>query len=233
VTIDWSGVRGTTLRLYAVGTTDYTVFQESTSPVEEQDLSPNGNNEAKYMVPVSGTMPLEFAVCEESSSEPPGLYNFTVTAQHGLAVSLAARTNVLSNSVVNGTANLASGTPAPDGMVFTLTATWGDGSATYSAPSVGGGLSFQLALPESAEGQTVTLIVNRAADAEYQEAKSAELQVKVAKARVEPPPPPPTPQHSHRKPLKCRKHFKKRRVQGKARCVRVRHHHPRYRHHRR
>jgi hypothetical protein len=223
LTIDWGGAGNMKLWLYPVGTTDYTVFNYET--VAEQEQNANGKNQLQYTVPVSGIMPLEFSVCDYGgANEAPGPYNFTVTAQHSLSVSLPSRENILPNSVVNGSAALSSG-PAPDGMVFTLTASWGNGSASYTAPSVGGGLSFQLALPEETVGQTVTLALSRAADAEYVAPKTAEIRTQVVRPKPEPAPVAPVVHH-RRRPLKCHKHFKKRKVRGKAKCVRVkpRHH---------
>ncbi|MBS1862359.1 MAG: hypothetical protein JSS68_11690 [Actinobacteria bacterium] len=229
LTINWSGANGTTLRLYPAGTTDYTVFGETNSPAAEQELNPNGSSQLIYTVPVSGVMPLEFAVCDELSGEPPGPYNFTATAQHGLSVNLPPRSYINTNSVINGSAALSSA-PAPSGMAFTLTATWPKGSASYTATSVGGGLSFQLALPEETVGQTVTLALSRPADSEYVAPKTVEIQTKVA--RPKPELAPPAPVTHHHKPLQCHKGYKKRRVRGKARCMRVGHHHH-HRHHRR
>ena len=225
LTINWEGTPGTELEVMPVGTTDYTLFQ--TDPVVDQSLSSNGKNQAQYAAPVAGSMPLYFQVCASDSEEVPGPYDFTVTAQHALVVGLTPRLHIRTNSVLYGTATLASGLPAPDGLVFTLTATWPAGSASYSATSVGGGLAVPLALPESAEGEAVTFAVTRAADVQYQAAKSAELSIKVARPRVAPPAPAP-------KPLKCRRGFKKRQVHDKPKCVRVRHHHHRHphRHHR-
>jgi hypothetical protein len=227
VTIDWSGVEATTLRLYAVGTTDYTVFSETTSPVEEQELNTNASNQLTYTVPVSGTMPLEFAVCEESSSEPPGPYNFTATVQHGLAVSLTPPPTIQTNSTISGSVHLISGAPVPDGLAFTLSVAGQFGTASYTATTSGGALSFPLALPASAAGQEVKMTISRPADAEYAAVKSSEVTATVAAPSPAPAPVPPVVHH-RRKPLKCHRHFKKRKVHGKARCVRVHSH--RHRH---
>jgi hypothetical protein len=212
LTIDWEGTRGTEIKLVPVGTTDYTLFQ--VDPVVSEELPSSGRSQVQYTVPLSGVMPLYFRTCTYSW-DTPGPYNFIVTAQHSLSIGLASQTNIQTNSVISGSARLASGAPVPDGMSFTLTAAWPDGNASYTAASVGGGLSFQLALPESTEGQAVALTMSRAADSEYLEAKSGELTAKVAK----PHPAPITPV-TH-KPLKCRKHFRKRRVHGRAKCMRV------------
>jgi hypothetical protein len=220
LTISWGGVNKTELRLYPVGTTDYTVFSETNNPVAEQELNGNNKNQLQYSVPVSGVMPLEFAVCDYNGEyEKPGPYSFTVTAQHGLAVSMLPRPHIRTNSVIHGSAALVSGAPVPDGTVFTLTVAWPHGSVIYPAASVGGSLAFTLALPEEAEGQSATLSLNRAADSQYLAPQTAEVKTKIARPRIQPPP---VRQHH---PRRCRRGFHKRRVHGKTRCVRIRHHH--------
>ncbi len=219
LTINWEGVAGTELKVMPPGTTDYTIFQ--TNPAVSEELSSNLKNQAQYTVPISGVMPLYFRVCSDYGT--PGPYSFTVTAQHGLSVNLLPRPNIRTNSVIQGSAALVSGAPVPNGTTFTLTANWSNGSASYSAVSVEGTLAFTLALPEELEGQTISLALNRAADSQYLAPKTAEIQTHVARPRVQPKP------VTH-KPLKCRRHFKKRRIHGEVRCVKVRHHH---RHHRR
>jgi hypothetical protein len=206
VTINWEGVPSTELKLMPIGTTDFNLFQ--TNPVLSESLSSNGKNQAQYTVPQTGVMPLYFRLC----GEEPGPYDFLVTTQHGLAVSFPPRENIRTTSLVYGGASLSNGAPAPDGMTFTLTATWPSGSATYSAASVGGGLSFQLALPEEAEGQTAKLAISRPSDSQYLEAKSAEIKVKVARTKAAAPTPKP-----HRK----KRHHHHRR-----------HHHRHHHHHR-
>ncbi len=218
VTINWEGSKGTELKLAPLGTTDFTLF--SVDPALSQELSSNGKAQAQYTVPQSGTMPLYFRVC--SGAAQPGPYNFIATAQHGLAVSLTPPPSTIqTNSVLTGTARLASGAAVPDGLVFTLSAVGQFGTATYTAASSGGALSFPLALPATAAGQSVAMTISRPADAEYLEAKSSEATATVAAV---PPSPVPAPVHKvapHRKPLKCSRHFKKRKIRGKAKCVRV------------
>jgi len=207
VTINWEANLHTELELMPVGTTDFTLSQ--TRSALWQEPASNGKNQAQYTVPQSGVMPLFLTICR-GYTPGPGPYSFTVTAQHALALRLTSAPAVLPNSTIYGNASLISGAPVPDGLVFTLTATWSGGSASYNASSIGGGLSFPLALPESAEGKTVALVLSRAADAEYLEVKTGTLKVKVAGPRVAIP-------TTHR-----RRHHR-----------RHRHHHRRHRHHRR
>jgi hypothetical protein len=219
LTINWEGTSGTELKIAPPGTTDYTLFQAN--PVVSEELSSNLKNQAQYSVPLSGILPLYFRVCSDYGT--PGPYSFTVTAQHGLSVNLPPRPNIRTNSVIHGSAGLVSGAPAPNGMTFTLTASWSNGSVSYNAVSTGGSLAFTLALPEELEGQTIALALNRAADSQYLAPAAAEIQTHVARPRVQPKP----VTHRH---LRCHGHSKKRTVHGKVRCVKVRHqHHHRHR----
>jgi hypothetical protein len=199
LTVDWSGTPETELKLMPVGTTDFTQFE--TEPALSEELSPNNQAQATYTVPVSGTMPLYFRSCGA-----PGPYSFTAMFQHGLVVGLPAHESILTNSVINGTAALSTGGPVPDGTSFTLTATWSNGSATYTATSVGGGLSFTLALPEATQGQSVTLALSRAADSTYAAPATATIQSYVAKPTVAPAPVAPAPVKHHKRHQQHRRH---------------------------
>ena len=101
-------------------------------------------------------------------------YDFSVEApRHYLGVAFAPVTKIQTNSTLRASVTGADGSPGPDGLTFTLTATWsGGGIATYTAASVGGGLSYGLALPATAAGKTVSFQLSRAADADYQAAES-------------------------------------------------------------
>lgn len=208
VTVDWEGTPGTEIKLMPLGTTDYTLFQ--TEPAVSEGLPSNNKDQVTYNVPVSGAMPLYFRSCPISSDwgeGRPGPYSFIVTAQHGLSVNLLPREHVRTNSVIYGSAALASGAPVPDGMSFTLTASWPHGSATYNATSSGGSLAFTLALPEEAEGQQATLALSRPADSEYVAPKTAEIQTQVAKAAA-PPAPVKTRRKHHRRRHHHRHHYR-------------------------
>jgi hypothetical protein len=171
LTINWEALPGTHLDLTAAGTTDYTVF-DSGGPVLFEELTSNDKAQAQYAAPVSGTMPLYFRVCEEPDAEP-GPYSFTATDQHGLSLALTLPPAIQTNSVISASAKLVSGAPVPDGMAFTLSVVGPESTTTYNATSSSGALNFQLALPASTAGKSVTMTVTRAADAEYQAAKSS------------------------------------------------------------
>jgi hypothetical protein len=217
LTINWEATWTTELELLPAGTTDFTAFQVETAL--KKLPSSNGKAQTQYAVPLSGTMPLIFRTCR-FAGYTPGPYSFTVTAQHGMAVSLTTPPSTIqTNSVITGTARLTSGAPVPDGMFFTLAVVEPEGTATFSAAAYGGNLSFPLSLPASTAGKEVTMTISRAADGQFLEAKSNEASVTVA--AQSPVPAPVKPVVHHRKPLKCHRHFAKRKVHGKAKCVRV------------
>jgi hypothetical protein len=110
---------------------------------------------------------------EADSSEVPDLetfpYDFGIEpVRHYLGLAFVPKSKVHANGVVTAVATLANGLPAPDGLPFNLTVSWGSsGVATYTATSVGGRVSFILALPESAVHERAIFIVSHPAD-EYQ-----------------------------------------------------------------
>ncbi len=182
LTIDWeSSAPKTEIELMPIGTTDFTFLK--TEPAASQSLSSNGKNQLQYTAPQSGAMPLYFQACGFENAGGP--YDFTATDQHALVVGLQQYAHIKTTSTLWGKASLADGTPVPDGLVFTLSASWGDhGQAQYQATSSGGALGFPLSLPASAQGRFVTFTLTRAADVQYQEAKSTEMKVKAALPRV-------------------------------------------------
>ncbi len=96
-------------------------------------------------------------------------YDFSVEPPlHYLGVALRDTKKVSANGIVQATALLANGLPAPDGLPFSLAVTWaGGGSASYTGASSGGVVSFQLALPETAYGERATFEVGHPADGSY------------------------------------------------------------------
>jgi hypothetical protein len=101
-------------------------------------------------------------------------YDFTVESPlHYLGVALRDKKKVKANGIVQATALLANGLPAPDGIAFSLAVTWdGGGSASYTALSSGGVVTFQLALPETAYNQRGTFVVTHPVDGTYAAATS-------------------------------------------------------------
>ena len=93
LTIDFEGQGAQSEALYPVGTNDFNVTD--TSPVQEATLGENGHQQALYTVKQTGVMPLVFYVSvERGCGEANGPYDFTVSAEHALVLSLsAARVN--------------------------------------------------------------------------------------------------------------------------------------------
>ncbi|HSR94203.1 MAG TPA: hypothetical protein VLK56_05005 [Solirubrobacterales bacterium] len=211
VTVDWHSVPFThsstfpICLIFAQGVDDYTwgsAFGSTSSDYSCDEDGPvyrlSGSGSAQSAITAQETNPnssyLEFfarAEGEEPSELETYPYDFTVEPiRHYLGVAISAVKQVRTNGSIYATATLASGAPAPDGLAFTLAATWpGEGSATYSAVSSAGALNFPLTLPETAEGKKATFVVSHTADAEYQAATSTKVVVPVAKAKAPAPSP--------------------------------------------
>jgi hypothetical protein len=114
-------------------------------------------------------------------------YDFSIEPPlHYLGVAIRPKERVHANGVIEATALQANGLPAPDGLPFGLTVTWGRGeSATYSAVSGGGVVSFQLALPETAYDERGTFVVGHPADGSYM-AASSRLRINIKEPGVTP-----------------------------------------------
>jgi hypothetical protein len=129
---------------------------------------------------------LEF-FSDANTTEAPYLetypYDFSVEApRHYLGVAFTPVSKVATNGSLHANVTGADGSPGPDGLTYTLTATWsGGGIATYTAASIGGGLTYGLALPETAAGKTVTFVISRPADSTYQGIESNKLSLSVTK----------------------------------------------------
>lgn len=214
--VDWESVPDeTALILKPVGTTDFTFLNIENA---EEDY-PNSNNKSEltYTAPLSGLMPLYFKSCY--GLQDAGPYAFTANVKHAIFTSLTPRTNIRPTATLTGSATLAGGTPVPDGLTFTLTASWpGRGLAQFTAASVGGSLSFPVALPPEAERQTVKFEISRPADTSLLATKSSAIEVHVARA-VAPSPPP-----VRHQPRRCRRGFHKLWIHGHPRCVRKHRH---------
>jgi hypothetical protein len=116
-------------------------------------------------------------------------YDFSVEApRHYLSVSLGSVQRVAANGALHATATLATGAPVPDGLGFTLSGNWEGGTFTTTAASVGGQISFPLALPETAYKHDVEFVATSAATPEWQAATSPKLNVEVTKPKVVAPP---------------------------------------------
>ena len=120
-------------------------------------------------------------------------YDFSVEApRRYLSLALGSVSKVAANGYLHATATLATGAPVPDGYPVTLTGTWsGGGVFTETATSVAGGVTFPLAMPETAFGKSVEFVATSPATAEYQAVSSAKVSAEVTRPPA--PPAPPTP----------------------------------------
>jgi hypothetical protein len=214
LTVDWeSKSEHTELILKPVGTTDFTFLDNENAASDYPDS--NGKSELTYTAPQSGLMPMYFRSCYGLQSTGP--YAFTANVKHAVFTSLTPRTNIRPTATLTGSATLAGGAPVPDGLVFTLTASWrGNGSAQFTASSVGGGLSFPVSLPPTAERQITKFEINRPADGSFLATNSGAIEVHVGRAVSSSP-------RAHHHTRHCRRGFHKRRVHHKVRCVRIHH----------
>ena len=152
------------------------------------EVSGSGTAQTAITVPETNATSsfLEFfayAGTEQASDYETYPYDFSVEApRHYLGVAFTPVSKVATNGSLHANVTRADGSPGPDGLTFTLTATWsGGGIATYTAASVGGSLTYGLALPESAAGKTVNFAISRPADSTYQAAETSKLSLSVTK----------------------------------------------------
>jgi hypothetical protein len=183
--------------------------------------SVSGSRSARTAFPVRSATSAPFLEFWGNECCGSQAYDFVVEAiQHAIGVGLSPRTYIRTSATLLAHASLSNGLPMPDGSTFYLNASWGSrGYTQYSATSSGGNLNFPVALPPETIGQTVTFTVIRPVDPQFLAAQSAGMVVKIAR----PKPAAVTPSH----PRRCRRGFKKRKVNGRTRCVRIkrRHHH--------
>jgi hypothetical protein len=177
----WGSVFGSTTPLYGGCDEDGPVYSVSGSGSAQTAITVQETN--------TNSSYLEFYSRVQEEENPSSVetypYDFTVEPiRHYLGVAIRAVKRVSANGSLSATATLASGSPAPDGLAFNLAVTWsGGGSASYSASSAGGAVSFPLALPETAQGKDATFVVSHPADAQYGEAVSEKLVALVAKPK--------------------------------------------------
>jgi hypothetical protein len=131
-----------------------------------------------------------FAEARTSDQYPSSLetfpYDFSVEPpRHYIGLALSPVNKVATNGYLHASATLTNGGPTPDGYGFTLTATWsGNGIWTENGASVGGQITFPLALPETAINKEVTFLVSTGANNEYQAASSQKVTAQVTKPKA-------------------------------------------------
>lgn len=165
---------------------------ESNGPVYELPGSGTAHTQITVQETTTNSSYLEFfayANRTESKDYETYPYDFTVgPILHYLGLVVSPVEKIAANGVIQATATLANGQPAPDGLPFGLTVTWREGGiASYTAVSSGGVASFQLALPESAYNKNVQLVAFHPADSNYQEVVAPKQTVRISK------PPAPAP----------------------------------------
>ncbi len=154
----------------------YSVAASGTAQTSITVQNTGANSYLEFFAPAEVTESTKFETFE---------YDFTVEApRHYLSVSLGSVQKVAANGALHATATLATGAPAPDGLGFTLTGSWSGGVFTTTAASVGGQITFPLALPETAYRHSVEFAATSAATAEWQAATSPKMTVEVTKPKV-------------------------------------------------
>jgi hypothetical protein len=207
VTVDWHSVPYTDepghyplCMTLAQGIDDFnwgSVFEKrdecsSDGPVYELSGSGTAHTQVTVQETTTNSSYLEFYVYA-SRTEPSDYetypYDFTVgPILHYLGLTLNPPEKISANGVIQATATLANGLPAPDGLPFGLTVTWREGGvASYTGVSSGGVVSFQLALPESAYGKNANFVAFHPADGNYQEIVAPKQTVRIAKPKAPPP----------------------------------------------
>jgi hypothetical protein len=211
ITIDWhaapftrSGFSGFPVCLVlAQGVDDFSwggVFGKVTEYRSCYEAGPlyslSGSGSAKTTITVQDTnlssSYLEFT-SYANETDPSHLetypYDFTLgPILHYLAAAIPPVKRISAGGVLHATANLATGLPAPDGLLFSLAVTWaGGGVASYTGVSSGGTVGFQLALPETAFGKQASFVVSHPADGTYQAVTTPKLEALVAKPKTPPP----------------------------------------------
>lgn len=162
---------------------EITVQQTDSSATYLEFFAPAATTDPAYLE----TYPYDFTV------EPP---------RHALTLSVPSVSTIATNGQLHASITGATGLPAPDGLAYTLNASWEHGGFwTGTATSGAGQLTFQLSLPEAAQNEYVKFVVSRPADALYQGVESTAF-----RAKVTGPPAPPAPKTTKPKPNKaCKK----------------------------
>jgi hypothetical protein len=183
---------------------------DSNGPFYELSGSGTAHTEITVQEASTGSSYLEFYVYA-NETDPTYYESFPYDFKlgpilHYLGLALMPVQRVSATGIIRATANLSTGQPAPDGVPFNLTVTWGnDGIATYTGVSSGGVVSFQLALPATAYGMQATFVASHPADGNYQAAETKQV-VNVAKPR---PPAPSQCERAETRALVLKRQFKR------------------------
>jgi hypothetical protein len=169
-------------------------YCDSDGPVYELPGSGTAHTQITVQETTTNSTYLEFyAYASETESQDYETYPYDFTVGpilHYLGLAMKPVEKISANGVIQATATLANGLPAPDGLPFSLSVTWREGGvASYTGVSSGGVVSFQLALPETAYGKSATFVAFHPADGSYQEVIAPKLRVKIARPTAPPPSP--------------------------------------------
>ena len=169
-------------------------YCDSDGPVYELPGSGSAHTQITVQETTTNSTYLEFyAYARESEEESADYesfpYDFTLgPILHYLGLAIQPVEKIAGNAVVQATATLSNGQPAPDGLTFGLTVTWPQGGiASFTGLSSGGVVSFQLNLPEAAYGKSASFVVFHPADGNYQEVVAPKQTVRIAKPKAPPP----------------------------------------------
>lgn len=174
----WGTLFGTTTSGYCEGSS-YRVSGSGTAQTSITVQNADANSYLEFFSEARQT---------ESTKFETFPYDFSVESpRHALTLNFPSVKTVPVNGTLGASVVGATGLPAPDGLVYTLTANWEhNGVWVGTGTSIGGQITFQLALPESAVNERVRFIVSRAPDGQFQTVESPVFKAKVT-AAVAPP----------------------------------------------
>lgn len=191
VTIAWNSSQRYLYMCIAVDIDDFNWAQAEFDCNGSDSETVEGNGSRRSELEVDRTSSSAYLTFHDDTCCNGGTsYDFVVEAiQHKIGVNLTKVLRIRPKQILRGGAVLSDGSNVPNGLTFTLKATWKnardtDQSIEVEASSEDGQLAFPVTFPRSAQGRTVSMEVSRAADSKYLAAESPALEVKVAKPRA-------------------------------------------------
>lgn len=182
VTVAWNDrdATGATRLCMVQEIDDYTFGSAECDELNSYDTS-YGSARSKLEVKVpSGATFLKFYKRGYTCCGDGGPYDFVVESiRHRIGVATTRRSRIARRTIVAASANLTNGSAVPDGLAFNLTAKRGRKSRSFSATSIGGRLTFDIALPNSWRKRTVKLSVSRPEDDQYLATRTVSQRVRV------------------------------------------------------
>jgi hypothetical protein len=168
---NWGTVFGTTTSGYCEGSS-YRVSGSGTAQTSITVQNADANSYLEFFSEARQT---------ESTRFETYPYDFSVESpRHALTLNFPSVKTVPANGTLGASVTGATGLPAPDGLVYTLTANWEhSGVWVGTGTSIGGQITFHLALPESAINERVRFIASRGPDGQFQAVESPATRAKV------------------------------------------------------